>query len=106
MRGRPRLLTALEQKARPARRGLARHVEGAGLALVHPGVEQLLDEALVDLLVRPAERRGPELAERDGLGARERDVSDPTPVGLGRALNAEAVTFGVTHDGPDLGETS
>src|SRR5262245_50243059 len=88
IRLRPRLLAPLEEEAGPARRRLARDVEGVGLALVHAGVEQLSDEALVDRLFGPTEGARPELPERDRVRGRERDVADAAYVGVRRRLDA------------------
>src|SRR5204862_4660836 len=98
----PRPLAALEEQAQPGRRRLARHVEGLCLALVHAGVEQLLDEALVDRLLGPAKCMRPEGAETLRLRARRGDGADAARVGARRRLDAEAVALEVAHHGPRL----
>src|SRR4029453_16612603 len=81
-------------------------VEAGQLTLVDPAVAELLQKALVDLFRRPAKREGQETAALLRLRARERHVADETMGRVRRALDAEAVTFGVAHDRPDFGEVA
>src|SRR4051812_39203493 len=98
----PRLLPPLKEEPRPAAARRPRDVEAAELPLVDTCVTELLHEALLGLLLGPAESLCPERAELPRLRARERDVADVAMLRLRRCLDAEPVSFRVPHHGPRL----
>src|SRR5437867_348791 len=102
IRLRPRSLAALEEVARPASVRIVRRIESGELPPVDSCIAELLQEGVVDPLVRPAERVRPEASELNGFGAGERDVADGASSGARRRLEAESVSLGVAHDGPGL----
>ena len=101
----PRLLAALKEKARATAVRGAGDVEAGELGLVHTRIAELLQKALVDLLVGPAEGVRPEPAQLPRLRAGERDIADVTMRRrLRRRLDAETVAFRIAHHGPGLFE--